>query len=185
MGKIVSNFFISADGVVEAPDQWHLPYWDDDMAGAVATGFETVEALLMGRRLFDEWAAYWPTSDDEPIATTFNELPKHVVSSTLDDTAAASAWSNTSVVRPSADAVCAVKASVDGDIMMSGSATTVRWLLGEGLLDELRLLVHPIVVGKGQRLFEDDGPTGVPLRVVSCETFASGVLNLAYAPAQG
>lgn len=177
MGKIVSCFFISLDGVVEAPDQWHFPYFDDEMGNAVGKGFETTEAMLMGRVLYDEWAGYWPASEDEPIASTFNNMPKYVVSGTLEE----ATWNNTTII--SGDVAAGVrdlKDGIQGDITMSGSATLVRWLLANGLLDELNLLVHPIAVGKGQRLFEDT-PTH-PLRLVSQETFGSGVLNLTYAP---
>ncbi len=177
MGSIVSNFFISVDGVVEAPDQWHFPYWNDEMEAAVGKGFETTTALLMGRVLYTEWAEYWPTSKDEPVASLFNGMPKHVVSNSLRE----ATWNNTTIIGGDVAAgVRQLKASTDGDIMMSGSATLVRWLLANELLDELRLLVHPVVVGKGQRLFEET-PTH-PLQLVASETFSTGVLNLAYAP---
>ena len=179
MGKIVSNFFISVDGVVEAPDQWHFPYWDDEMEASVGRSFEGTAALLMGRTLYDEWAAYWPTSKDEPIATLFNTLPKHVVSRSLQS----ADWNNTTVIAgDDAPAIRRLKDETDGDIAISGSATLVRWLLAEGLLDELNLLVHPIAVGTGQRLFEDT-PTH-PLRLVSSDTFRSGVMQVVYAPAE-
>jgi dihydrofolate reductase len=178
VGKIVSNFFISADHVVEAPDQWHFPYWNDEMEAAVGKGFETTEAMLMGRRLYDEWAAYWPTSEDEPVASLFNDMPKYVVSRTLQE----ATWTNTTIIGADPrEEIRALKDRTDGDITMSGSATLVRWLLANDLLDELSLLVHPIVVGKGQRLFEDT-PTH-PLRLVSQETFSTGVLHVVYAPA--
>jgi dihydrofolate reductase len=179
MGTIVSNFFIAVDGVVEAPDQWHFPYWNDEMAAAVGAGLETTVAMLMGRHLYDAWAEYWPTSTDEPIASLFNDLPKYVVSSSLTT----ASWHNTTIIEASgaADAIRSLKAESDGDIAISGSATLVRWLLAEGLLDELRLLVHPIVVGSGQRLFEST-PTH-PLELIRSETFDTGVLNLAYVPA--
>src|SRR5690606_30889991 len=112
---------------------------------------ETNQALLMGRKLYDEWSAYWPDSTDEPFATYLNQLPKYVISTSLSNPT----WNNTTVLPGDIDAVRRLKESIDGDIGMSGSATTARWLLTNGLLDELRLLVHPIVVGKGQRLFDD------------------------------
>ena len=178
MGKIVSNFFISLDGVVEKPDQWHFPYFDDEMGEAVGKGFETTQALLMGRVLYDEWAGYWPASTDEPVASIMNKMPKYVVSTTLQD----ATWHNTSVIGDDVTArIQELKDTTDGDVTLSGSATLVRWLLANRLLDELRLLVHPIALGHGQRLFEDT-PTQ-PLRLVSHETFSTGVLNLAYAPA--
>jgi len=178
MGKIVANFFIALDGVVEAPDQWHFPYFNDEMGAVVGAGMETNKAFLMGRTMYDEWAAYWPTSTDEPFATYFNEVPKYVISSSLENPT----WKNSTVLPGDVDVVRRFKEGFDGDIGMSGSATTVRWLMANDLLDELRLLVHPIAVGHGQRLFEDT-PTH-KLELVESGTFSTGVLNLLYAPAR-
>jgi len=177
MGIIAANFFISLDGVVEAPNEWHFPYFNDEMGAAIGSTMESTGAFLMGRKLYDEWSAYWPNQDDDvPFASFINNVPKFVVSSTLTDPT----WNNTTVVRGDVAEVQKVKDSVDGVIGVSGSATTVRWLLANGLLDELRLLVHPIAVGHGQRLFED---TPTPkLKLVSEQTFSTGVLNLTYAP---
>ncbi|MGV9308019.1 dihydrofolate reductase family protein [Nonomuraea sp. NPDC003727] len=181
MGRIVSNFFISLDGVVESPDQWHFPYWNDEMGAAVEAGMQRAAAFLMGRRLYEEWSAYWTTTDnDQDAAAFFNNVRKYVVSNTLEK----ADWNNTTVV--SGDVVAAlreVKERTDGDIQMSGSATTVRWLLANGLLDELNLLVHPIAVGHGRRLFEDT-PTH-RLKLTRSETFTTGVLNLSYVPDAG
>lgn len=177
MGRIISNFFISLDGVVEAPDQWHFPYFNDEMGDVVGAGMESTAAFLMGRTLYDEWSAYWPESTDEPFASYFNDVKKYVISNSLKNPS----WNNTTVVPGDIEAVRAVKERVDGDITMSGSATTTRWLLANGLLDELRLLVHPIAVGHGQRLFEDT-PTHA-LRLVDSATLSTGVLNLSYTPA--
>jgi dihydrofolate reductase len=177
MRKIKSYFFISLDGVVEAPDKWHFPYFDDDMGEAVGAGFATADALLMGRGLYDEWAAYWPEHADDPFGDVMNSIKKYVVSDSLRS----AEWQNAELI--GGDAVSDIKAQDGGDITMSGSATTVRWLLRERLLDELHLLVHPIVVGDGMaRLFPPDEPT-TPLELVSSQTFKSGVLNLSYAPA--
>lgn len=136
MGRIISNFFIALDGVVEAPDQWHFPYFNDEMGAVVGAGMDANKAFLMGRKGYDEGAAYWPGSTDEPFATYFNTVPKYVISSSLENPA----WNNTTVLPGDVDAVRQFKGSIDGDIGMSGSATTVRWLLANGLLDELRLL---------------------------------------------
>ncbi len=100
--------------------------------------------MSAGRKLYDEWSTYWPDSTDEPIATYFNDVPKYVISSSLENPA----WNNTTVLPGDADAVRRLKESIDGENAMSGTATTVRWLLAQGLLDELRFLVHPIAVGK-------------------------------------
>ncbi|MGI8518686.1 MAG: dihydrofolate reductase family protein [Acidimicrobiia bacterium] len=177
MSRIISNFFIALDGVVEAPDQWHFPYFNDEMGAVVEAGLETNKSFLMGRKLYDEWAAFWPDSTDEPIASHLNSIQKYVISGTLTDPA----WNNTTVLPGNFDAVRQLKESVEGDIGMSGSATTVRWLLANGLLDELRLLVHPIAVGHGQRLFEET-PTQ-KLKLVDSSTLSTGVLNLTYTPA--
>jgi dihydrofolate reductase len=177
--KIKSNFFISLDGVVEAPDKWHFPYFDDEMGAAVSAGFATMDAMLMGRVLYDEWAAYWPEHADEPFGDVMNSMKKYVISDSLE----AAEWQNTELIRGDvAGKLSEIKAREGGDIAMSGSATTVRWLMRQGLLDELILLVHPIAVGDGlARLFAPDEPT-VRLELRSAQTFKSGVLNLSYAP---
>lgn len=178
MGKIVSNFFISLDGVVEAPDKWHFPYFNDEMGDAVGAGAQEATAFLMGRVLYDEWAAYWPESDDEPFASFFNNIPKYVVSNSLTE----ATWNNTTIISGDvASEIRTLKAGTDGTIQMSGSATLVRWLLAEGLLDELKLMIHPIVVGKGRRLFEDTPQHA--LHLVEHEVFTTGVLHVTYAPA--
>ena len=180
MRKIKSYFFISLDGVVESPDKWHFPYFDDEMGAAVGAGFANADALLMGRVLYDEWAAYWPEHAGDPFGDLMNSIKKHVVSNRLQ----AAEWQNSEIVSGDvAQRLTELKAQDGGDIAMSGSATTVRWLLREGLLDELNLLVHPIVVGDGRsRLFPPD-EASIPLELVSAQTFESGVLNLSYAPA--
>jgi dihydrofolate reductase len=180
--KIKSHFFISLDGVVESPDKWHFPYFDDEMGEAVGAGFATTEAILMGRVGYDEWAAYWPEHSDEPFGDVMNSIKKYVVSNSLRT----AEWHNTEVISgDAARQVADIKAQDGGgDITMSGSATTVRWLLREGLLDELNLLVHPIVVGdRLARLFPPDEPRS-PLELLSAQSFKSGVLNLSYAPAK-
>jgi len=178
--KIKSYFFISLDGVVEAPDRWHFPYFDDEMGAAVGDGFATADAMLMGRVLYEEWAAYWPEHADEPFGDVMNSMKKYVVSSSLET----AEWQNSELVSGDvAQKIADIKAQDGGDITMSGSGTTVRWLLREGLLDELHLLVHPLVVGDGMaRLFPADEPA-IPLQLLGSATFRSGVLNLRYGPA--
>ena len=180
MRQLKSYFFISLDGVVESPDQWHFPYFNDEMGAAVGNGFAGADAVLMGRVLYDEWAAYWPQNEDQPFGDVINAIQKYVVSDSLQS----ADWQNTEIVSgDAARQLRELKAQDGGDIAMSGSATTVRWLLREGLLDELNLLVHPIAVGGGlARLFPADEPT-VPLKLLSSETFETGVLNLSYGPA--
>jgi dihydrofolate reductase len=120
-----------------------------------------------------------PSNDgDQEFGSFINSIPKYVVSNSLTEPV----WNNTTVLPgdKAAERLRQLKDETDGDITMSGSATTVRWLLAEGLLDELRLLVHPIAVGHGQRLF--DGTPTQPLRLVDSGALSSGLLNLTYAP---
>ena len=180
MGKIVSNLFISLDGVVEAPDQWHFPYFNDEMGAIIGAGMESTGAFLMGRKLYSEWSEYWPPQpDDVPFSTYINGVKKYVLSNSLSEVG----WNNSELVTGDdvAGHVRAIKQQVDGDITMSGSASTALWLLGEGLLDEFHLLLHPIAVGHGRRLFED-GATH-PLRLVHQGALSTGVLDLVYTPA--
>ncbi|MCU1499148.1 MAG: pyrimidine reductase [Acidimicrobiales bacterium] len=179
MAILVSNFFISVDGVVERPDQWHFPFFDEEMGAVVSAGMATAGAFLMGRTLYGEWSEYWPAKNDaEGFGPFINGIKKYVISSSLSE----ATWNNTDLVTGDdiADRVRAIKDRTEGTILMSGSATTVRWLLANGLLDELHLLVHPVAVGHGQRLFE-----GVeqPLELRRSASLASGVLNVVYAPA--
>jgi len=151
------------------------------MGDAVGAGFATADAMLMGRVLYDEWAAYWPEHADEPFGDVMNGMKKYVVSNSLES----ADWQNSEIVRGDvAKSLNQIKAQDGSDITMSGSGTTARWLLREGILDELHLLVHPIVVGDGKaRLFPSD-ETSTPLNLVGSETFNSGVLNLTYTRAE-
>jgi dihydrofolate reductase len=169
MRKIVANFFLSLDGVMEAPNTWHFPYFNDEMGQAIGEAFAASDALLMGRVLYEEWAAYWPTSTDQPIADVMNNVRKYVVSTTLDTVE----WNNSSLIKGDvATEIAKLKALPGKDIAMSGSAT----------LAELRLFVHPIVVGHGRRLFKDGKPQKA-LELVASKTFRTGVLDLTYRPA--
>ena len=181
MRKITSNFFISLDGVVEAPDKWHFPYFNDQMGAAIGAGAANVGAYLMGRVLYEEWAAYWPEHADEPFGDVLNATKKYVLSNSLTS----AEWENSEILNgDAASKLAELKAQDGGDIVMTGSPTTARWLLREGLLDELRLFVHPIVVGGGMaRLFPADEPQA-PLELLSSETFDTGVLYVVYAPAK-
>ena len=177
--RIVANFFVSLDGVVEAPDQWHYEYFDAEMGAVIAAGMDRADALLMGGTLYREWAAYWPANESADFGGFMNGIPKYVVSRTLERTD----WANATLLREyPATRLRELKAQPGGDVVMSGSATLVRWLLAEGLLDELNLLVHPVVVGSGARLF----PAGTPkvaLELTGSRVFGSGVLYLVYRPA--
>lgn len=177
MRTISASFFISLDGVVEAPDQWHFPYFNDEMGQAVGAAMEDSDAMLLGRKTYEEWAAYWPEQDsDVAFADYINNIPKYVASTTLTK----AEWHNTTLLRGDLAAELGeLKAQPGKTIAMSGSITLVQWLLRNDLLDELRLLVHPIVMSRGRRLFVDE-IGNKPLKLTSSTTFKTGVLNLVY-----
>ena len=184
MRKVVAAEFLSLDGVMESPDQWHFPYFNDEMGQAVGEGFETSDALLMGRVLYEEWAAFWPNQDPEenPVAATMNGVTKYVVSTTLEEPLE---WNNASLIGENvAEEISALKRQPGKDIVISGSGALVRSLLECGLIDELKLMIHPIVVGSGKRLFEE-GEKQTALELVDSKTFSTGVVYLTYKPADG
>lgn len=195
--RIVVSEFTSLDGVVQAPGGaeedtdggfahggWSMPYFDPEVMGSlIAEGMRSVEALLFGRRTWQGMAAAWPARAGDPYADQMNAIRKYVVSRTLteDDLT----WSNTSLL-PGDRAVAEIEAlrSRDGgDLQVWGSATLVRTLLAAGLVDELTLMIEPIALGGGKRIFPEDG-VARPLRLVRSETAATGVLVCTYRPAE-
>ncbi|MCZ8381874.1 dihydrofolate reductase family protein [Mycobacterium sp. CPCC 205372] len=183
MRKIIAGLFISLDGVTEAPDQWHFPYFNDEMGAAVGAPMMDADTLLLGRKTYDSFAGAWPdrerdAGEDAAFAKQLGDMRKVVVSRhDLKFT-----WRNSEQLTGDlVEAVTALKQQPGGTISMSGSVSVIRQLLAAGLLDELQLLVHPIAVRTGERLF-DDGDA-VPLKLLSSQTFSTGVLNLVYAPA--
>ena len=177
MRKITAALFVSLDGVAEAPDTWHFPYFNDEMGNAVGGLMAEADAMLLGRHQYEEFAAYWPTSTDE-FADVMNNQKKYVVTNTLSE----ASWNNTEII--SGDVIDKIRALKDTDgksLGVTGSLTLVRSLLTAGLLDELHLLVHPIVLGKGARWFDD--LDSVELRLLESEPFTTGVIHQVYAPA--
>ncbi len=184
MRKIVASLFISLDGVYEAPDQWHFPYFNDEMGAAIGEQMAASDTMLLGRVTYQEFAGFWPSqsSAENDFADRMNTTPKVVVSSTLDNV---DAWQNSTLIKDNvADELTKLKQQPGMDIAMTGSGILVHSLLRDGLLDELRLLVHPIVVGRGKRLF-DDINAQKPLKLVESQTFSTGVLYLTYQPTGG
>jgi dihydrofolate reductase len=185
MRKLVAQLFISLDGVVEAPDRWHFPYFNDEMGVAVGGTLSAADTYLIGRKTYDTFAGAWPDrelagEEDAAMAKTLGDTRKIVVSrQPLEFT-----WRNSELLRGDlVEAVTALKNEPGGTIGMSGSVSVVRQLLAAGLIDDLHLLVHPLVVGKGLKLFaEDEQP--IPLTLTKSETFRTGVLNLFYSPAK-
>jgi dihydrofolate reductase len=184
MRKLTADLFISLDGVVEAPDQWHFPYFNDEMGAAVSATLGEADTLLLGRKTYDSFAEAWPDrekADDEgaSFAKSLGDARKIVVTSQdLEFT-----WRNSERLEGDlVETVTALKNEPGGNIAMSGSVSVVRQLLAAGLVDELHLLVHPIAVRTGMRLF-DEGDSSIPLTLISSATFETGVMNLVYGPA--
>ena len=182
MRKIRAQLFMSLDGIVDGLEDWHFPYFTEEMGAAVDATLATSDTILLGRRTYDSFAGAWPErevegGEDADFAKHLGDARKIVVS----NQALEFAWRNSEQLTGALpEAVAALKEDVgDTHIAVAGSISIVRQLLSEGLLDELHLLVHPIAVRKGMRLF-DDGESPIPLRLISCETFATGVLNLVY-----
>jgi dihydrofolate reductase len=178
MRKVTSGLFISLDGVTESPDRWQFDHFDEDMAAGMATQLASVDAVLLGRVTYEEWAGYWPTSSDEPFASFINQTPKYVVSTTLKKVD----WQNSALLKGSlAEELSRLKQRPGKDILVAGSPTLVRSLLQDDLLDELMLMVHPVVVGSGKRLFPDGGALR-RLELVHSKTTRTGVLIATYQP---
>jgi dihydrofolate reductase len=183
--KLVANLFISLDGVVEEPGNWHFPYFNDEMGAAVDAVLSSADTMLLGRKTYDDHAGAWPEreaagGEDAEFAKLLGDARKIVVSrQQLELT-----WRNSEQLHGDlVEAVTALKSEPgDGNIAISGSISVVRQLLAAGLLDELRLLVHPIAVRKGMRLF-DEGEPPIPLELLSSEACSTGVLSLVYGPA--
>jgi dihydrofolate reductase len=186
MRKIAAGLFISLDGVVEDPHLWHFPYFNDEMGAAVSETLAKADTVLLGRKTYDSFAGAWPEreeagGEDAGMAKALGDARKVVVSNQdLEFT-----WRNSEVLQGDlVEGVTALK-NEPGDtyIGMSGSISVVRQLLAAGLIDELHLLVHPIAIRKGMRLF-DEGDAPLPLTLIRSEAFETGVMNLVYGPAE-
>jgi dihydrofolate reductase len=185
MRKITAGLFISLDGVVQDPQDWHLPYFNEEMGAAVDATLGAADTILFGRRTYDSFAGAWPEreaagGEDAGLAKALGDARKLVVSNQQLQFS----WRNSEQLQGDlVEAVTALKREPGGKIALSGSVSVVRQLLAAGLVDELHLLVHPIAVRKGMRLFEE-GDSPIPLRLLSSEAFKTGVLNLVYGPAE-
>jgi dihydrofolate reductase len=186
VGRIVVTEFVSLDGVMEAPggEDFKYPGWSfefdrgDDGNQFKLEETHAAEALLLGRLTYEGFAAAWPPREGE-FADKFNNMPKYVVSSTLEDPE----WNNSTVLKGDlTDEVAKLKQEVDGDIYVHGSARLVQALVENDLVDELRLMVFPVVLGTGRRIFGETSDKK-PLRLVESKTVGDGVAILIYQPA--
>ena len=176
MNKLIVTEFISLDGVIEEP-MWTGPYFSDEIGQRKDADYFGAAALLQGGTTHAGHAAAWPTREGD-FADRINAMPKYVVSRTADT----ASWANTTRVEGDLVAeITRLKESLDGDILVDGSSQLVELLLREGLVDQLDLLVFPVVVGGGVRLFKDG--TQVAMDLVSAETLPNGVVAQRYVPA--
>ena len=193
--RVVVTEFMSLDGVVQAPGGpeedtdggfahggWSAPYFDLEVMGAaIDEGMTKVDALLYGRRTWAVMAAAWPGRAGDPFADKMNALKKYVASRTLKPEDLT--W-NTTLLSPdnAIGDIAALRGQDGGDVMIWGSASLARTLLAEGLVDELNVMIEPILLGGGKRIFPDDG-TARPMQLVKCVTACTGVQVCTYQPA--
>src|SRR3954452_20149909 len=193
--RVVVNEFMSLDGVVQAPGGpeedtdggfahggWSIPYFDPEVMGAVVgNGMNTAEALVFGRRTWQGMAAAWPERAGDPYADQMTAVPKYVASRTLtpDDMT----WNTTLLSRDDAIGdIASLRARDGGDLVTWGSVSLVKALLANGLVDELLVMIEPILLGGGKRIFPDDGAAR-PMQLVQTTTAATGVVVCTFRPA--
>lgn len=193
MGKISANVSLSLDGVMQAPGRpdedtrggfarggWALPYFDPVMAADAATGMAEMPDLLFGRRTYEDFYSVWPKRANNPFTEVLNQSRKYVASRMLEG---ALPWANSTLLRGDAGStVAALKEQSPRDLVVLGSGMLLQSLLQRGLVDELRLSIHPLILGSGRRLFHDGGPY-LPLTLVESKTTTTGVIMATYRPA--
>jgi dihydrofolate reductase len=178
MRKIVAGLHMSLDGVVESPEKWSFDYYCDEVGQSIKSRRDATDTLLLGRTTYQEFAAGWPGQSGE-VADFMNNTPKLVASTTLTSVD----WAGATLIDGDVlAALTALKRQPGRNITITGSATLVRSLVRAGMLDELHLMVCPIVLGNGKRLFDDNGGR-VPLKLAGSEAFPTGVAHLTYQPA--
>jgi dihydrofolate reductase len=182
MRKVVASEIVSLDGVVESPENWSFQFRNDQMEEAIGEAMAASDAMLLGRVTYEGFAAFWPSQggeDDQGFAGYMNNTPKYVVSRTLQGPLE---WQNSTLLEGGvSEELAKLKRQPGKDISITGSIALARSLLRDDLLDELRLMVHPIVVGSGKRLFGEGGENKA-LELVDSKTFETGVVYLTYRP---
>jgi dihydrofolate reductase len=191
--KLSAMLFLSMDGVYQGPggvDEdrrggferggWLAPYANDETFQFITSVYERADALLLGRKTWEIWETYWPHHDaGDPVSHGINVLPKYVPSTTLKDPT----WQNTHVIDGDVEAaVRELKAKPGRELQVQGSGATLRWLLDRDLVDELNLLLYPVVVGDGLRLFPEKGQTH-DLKLIESQAMPKGVTIQTYQPA--
>jgi dihydrofolate reductase len=192
--KLITNTQITVDGVMQAnggnnPEfdpgfergGWALPLGDEESTGYIGDFYRRADAFLFGRRTYDLFAGYWGVQDDfdNPFVSSLNSRPKFVASNTITDPQ----WADTTVLSGDVEAaVRELKAQPGGELQVHGSGQLIRWLLERELVDEMTLIVFPVVVGAGTRLFPDEG-TDFALELLETRTFSTGIIAQTYRPA--
>ena len=173
---LAATLFMSLDGVVESPEKWSFPFWGDETQKFKLDETRASDALLLGRVTYEGFAAAWPgRKDPDGFADRFNSMPKYVASRTLKKLA----WNNSHLIKGDvATEVSKLKQQPGQDIVIHGSPTLIRSLLPHDLIDEFRLLVYPLVLGRGKRLFDE--ASQAKLKLVESEAFSKGVVKLVY-----
>ncbi len=191
--RLTVTTFLSLDGVMQAPGGpgeddsggfehggWLVPYADEDMGKIMDGWFEAVDAFLLGRKTYDIFAAYWPwvTDENDPIATKLNSLPKYVASRTLEN----AEWNNSTIIHDILAEVPRLKGQPGRELQVHGSGQLAQSLLEHGLVDEYRLLIYPVVLGHGKRLFTE-GSTPTAMKLIDTKITGAGVIVGTYEPA--
>jgi dihydrofolate reductase len=176
MRKLIVSEFVSLDGVIENP-MWTFPYWNDEIAKFKQAELFGSDSLLLGRVTYEGFAEAWPPrTDEEGYAQRINALPKAVPTTTMDQLE----WNATPIKGDLTKAINAIKQETGGDILLFGSGKLVQSLIQLDLVDQYNLLYYPVVLGKGQKLFEDGSET--KLKLVESTAYSSGVMGLIYEP---
>jgi dihydrofolate reductase len=197
MGKVIVQEWMTLDGVVQAPGAadedttggfkyggWHLRYFDDLSQKWLVEDLAAAGGFLLGRRTYEGFAAHWPNASEEEqvVAQPLNTRPKYVASRTLTEPLA---WQNSTVLQGDVvKAVAALKQEDGGDLLVIGSTELVQTLIEHDLVDEFHLMIDPLIVGGGKRIFRDDGALR-PLRLVDSKVTTTGAILATYAPAEG
>ena len=179
--NLIVSEFLTLDGVMEAPEEWSFQFFSEEQGDYKHDELFASGALLLGRETYQSFAGAWPDRTDEAgFADRMNSLPKYVVSTSLEE----AEWNNSTIIDGNvAEEVAALKQKPGQDILVNGSAELVNSLMEADLVDEYRLMVHPVVQGSGKRLFADGGdPTTMSL--VETEAFSSGVVVHTYEPSE-
>jgi dihydrofolate reductase len=178
MKKIIVSMYVSVDGVTESPEKWSVKFWNDDIANFKHAELFSVEALLLGRVTYEVFAGSWPTRKGDPYSDRINSMSKYVVSTTLESVG----WNGSRMITGgAASEIAALKQQPGGDLLVFGSMTLVDTLMRHGLVDEYRLLVYPVVLGGGQRLFKDG--SSERLKLTETQRYGPDVVLLRYVPA--